>query len=458
MKSKIRALACLSLAAAISLGMTGCSGFTTTTTTTTPYQIATETGYVGSESSFLAMATGESSQIRLAYEEAVESGYTGTYLDFLSTYLSASVDDSANINKAMTSVVSVWCTFNEQVTTSGGLFSRPSTTTQEATSAGSGVIYSLNKEEGSAYVITNYHVVYDSSSTGTETIAHISDDINLYLYGGEVTAGAIPATYVGGAMNYDIAVLEVSNSDVLKASSATAVDAANSDGIIVGEKVYALGNPAGDGLSVSSGVVSVTAEYLDLTAANGNSKISMLEIRTDAAINHGNSGGGLFNSDGRLIGIVNARTETSGTSTVVGFGYAIPANLALSVAQNIIDNRNSGSNGALRATLGITFNVTASKGVYDESRSAYYTQETVEIASVESGSAASGKLQAGDILYSVKYKDSENVVYITRKHMMSVFLFGVRKNNTVVVTVYRDNVLQDVEITFDNDQYFTSFS
>jgi serine protease Do len=363
------------------------------------------------------------------------------------------------LNRALNSVVSVWCSFDEQTTSSGGFFQRPSTTTQTVTSTGAGIIYSLDKNAGDAYIITNYHVVYDVSSTGKETIPHISDEISLYLYGGETSSGKIEATYLGGAMNYDIAVLEVTGSEVLKNSSAREVVAANSDGIVLGEKAYAIGNPEGKGTSVTSGVVSVTAEYVDLTAANGSSTISMLEIRTDAAINHGNSGGGLFNADGSLIGIVNARTETSGTSTVEGFGYAIPANLALSVAQNIIDNRDAGNHGALRATLGITTATTSSKGVYDELRGVTYVEETISVASVESGSAASGKLQTGDIIYSIALKDSENTeTYITRKHMLTVFLFGVRKNQTVVLKVYRDNTLQEVEITFDNDQYFTDFS
>ena len=184
----------------------------------TPYEIATEQGYDGSPESYLAsvigVGSGGDSQVRIAYEEAKKEGYTGTFLDFLQTYLSLSVNDSANINRALTSVVSIRCGFQESL---GGY--RPSSNTQSVTSAGSGVIYSLEKENGNAYVITNYHVVYNADSVGTETTAHVSDNISLYLYGGELSSGAIRATYLGGAMNYDIAVLKVEGSEVLKQSS-----------------------------------------------------------------------------------------------------------------------------------------------------------------------------------------------------------------------------------------------
>ena len=105
------------------------------------------------------------------------------------------------INSSLRSAVSVYCNF--ETSSLGG----------SATSAGSGVIYELDGKNGSAFIITNYHVVYESSS---KTSNKISDDIFIMLYGMEYSDYAIPATYVGGSMNYDIAVLYVENSDILK--------------------------------------------------------------------------------------------------------------------------------------------------------------------------------------------------------------------------------------------------
>lgn len=416
----------------------------------TPYEIATEQGYDGSPESYLAsvigVGSGGDSQVRIAYEEAKKGGYTGTFLDFLQTYLSLSVNDSANINRALTSVVSIRCGFQESL---GGY--RPSSNTQSVTSAGSGVIYSLEKENGNAYVITNYHVVYNADSVGTETTAHVSDNISLYLYGGELSSGAIRATYLGGAMNYDIAVLKVEGSEVLKQSSARAVVSANSDAVTVGEAAYAIGNPEGEGISVSGGIVSVDAEYIEIKSSDESTTLTMLEMRTDAPVNHGNSGGGLFNADGKLIGIVNAKTEEDG---VEGLGYAIPANLALSVAQNIIDNAQS--KGAVRATLGISVGTTGSKCVYDEALGKAYIMETVAITSVSDGSVAEGKLKAGDTLYSATLNGAETV--ITRHHMLTSVLFNVRKDQTLTLKVYRGGQLISVEIAFDASSYFTLFN
>ena len=124
------------------------------------------------------------------------------------------LDSTLAIAKGLRSVVHIRCDFTVTVQSSG---SRPGmgggTKTEEYTSTGSGVIYQMDQSSGSAFIITNYHVVYDSDS---DTANGISDNINIYLYGSEVTERAIPATYVGGSLYYDIAVLYVENSNILK--------------------------------------------------------------------------------------------------------------------------------------------------------------------------------------------------------------------------------------------------
>lgn len=202
----------------------------------------------------------------------------------------------------MMSVVSVYSGFRETKKTASWPFGGTVTTTSLVCAAGSGVIYDLNKEAGNAYVITNFHVIYDAESDNG-----IADYIYLSLYGGitnintstgENTDGlAIPATYVGGAADYDIAVLKVQGSEILRESSAEEAEIGSSEEITTGEKVFAIGNPEGDGISVTEGVISVDSEYIQLESTiNPGTAVSMRVMRTDAAINPGNSGGGLFDS------------------------------------------------------------------------------------------------------------------------------------------------------------------
>lgn len=446
---KLKLFASVILAGALALTLTSCTLFGSSSGKT-PYEIATETGYVGSEASYLAGLTGtDGDLLRTAYAEAREEGYTGTFLDFLKEYFTVAADDTAAVNRAAMSAVSIYCQF--EIPSSGyrPIFGG----TSISTSAGSGVIYSLDKQNGDAYVITNYHVVYDADSTGTETVPHISDEISLYLYGGEIASSEIKATYYGGAMDYDIAVLKVTGSDVLKNSSAKVVVGANSDAVSVGERVYAIGNPEGDGISVSGGVVSVACESINISTADESRTVSMWGIRTDATVNHGNSGGGLFNAEGKLVGIVNARSEEEG---VYGVGYAIPSNLALSIAQNIIDNRTSTFCGAAKAMLGVTVQTVGSKSVFDENSQRAYIEETVVVQKVETGSIASGSIKAGDTVYSIALDGHETVVL--NQQMILHLLFRVRKGDTVTVKVYRSGELLSYDLVFDQNSYFNVYS
>lgn len=412
------------------------------------YDVATELGYDGSEASWMASQSGGSTEMRRIYEEAKRDGYTGSYIQFLKELGFGSSDDSLGVNRGLMSTVRVSANFRYPLASGGDAYA----------SGGAGVLYSVDRAEGDAYVITNYHVVYSPKSAGREKIAHMSDDIDVYLYGETGDAAAISATFVGGAMDYDIAVLRIEDSAILKASDVFGATAADSDALTVGERVYAVGNPGLSGISAVSGIVSVVAENIPVYRADNSGTISLLEIRTDAPINHGNSGGGLYNADGKLVGIVNARSEASG---VEHFGYAIPANLALAVAQNVIDNSGSNaSRGALRATLGITTQREGSaRAVYDEETGKAYLVEDIRIVDVRLGSIAYGKLYEGDILCSVQINDGVKVPakYITRDYMLTVMMFNVRKGDDLHIVVSRGSKTVTVDFTFDNDNDFTLF-
>ena len=316
---------------------------------------------------------------------------------------------------------------------------------------GSGVIYDLDKGTGSAYIVTNYHVVYSSAAS-----SGISSRLDIYLYEDTAEASPVTATYVGGVMQEDIAVLEVKNSAYLASSSATELVAADSDSLTTGEDVYAVGNAGGYGLSVSYGVVSVPGEYIRVASADDASTLTLYGIRTDATVNHGNSGGGLFNETGELVGIVSARSDADG---IVAFGYAIPANHALQIAQNVLDNRET-SDGAVCASLGgLSVYVAASHALYDVQTGKAYLEEKIAVRSLSStGAAAKMGMDIGDTLVSaVLERGGEEVRHVsfTREEKLDDLLYAVRLGDTLRITVSRAGSAMEFSYTFDSARDFT---
>lgn len=143
------------------------------------------------------------------------------------------------------------------------------------------------------------------------------------------------ATYVAGSMSGDIAILKIENCEKYKNGPyrpAELID--DSDELREGEKSYVVGNAEGKGLSAASGIISLQSSDLTLTVdSKTNEEFTFRVIRTDAAVNHGNSGGGLYNKDGKLMGIVNAKTQSV---TVDNFGYALPINTVMGLVDNLL--------------------------------------------------------------------------------------------------------------------------
>lgn len=342
--------------------------------------------------------------------------------------------------KGLRSAVSIVCNFQATIQQGGWRPGSSNTTTQDYSSAGSDVIYQMDKASGDAFIITNYHVVYDASSN---TKNGISDDISVYLYGSEIEEKAIEATYVGGSLYYDIAVLQIDNSDILKASDACEVDVANSDGIVVGNTAIAIGNAQGYGISTSFGIVSVDSEHITMTAADGRTEVSFRVMRVDTAINSGNSGGGLYDDEGNLIGIVNAKIVYDGVENI---GYAIPSNVAVSIAENIIDYcYGTDTERVQRALLGITVSASDSKAVYDSATGIMTIKETVSVYEVSSGSLADGILQAEDILVSATVNG--NTTEITRQYHIIDMMLEVRVGDVVTLKILRGREEKTVSIT-----------
>jgi len=350
----------------------------------------------------------------------------------------------AAIAKGLRSAVSIVCNFQATVQVGGWYPGSSSTTTKDYSSEGSGVIYKMDKSEGDAFIITNYHVVYDASSN---TENGISNDISVYLYGSEIEEKAIEATYVGGSLYYDIAVLRVEDSEILAESSACEIDVADSDEIVVGDGAIAIGNAQGLGISSTSGVVSVDSEHITMTAADGKTEVSFRVMRVDTAINSGNSGGGLYDDEGNLIGIVNAKIVYDGVENI---GYAIPSNVAVSIAENIIDYcYGADTKRVQRALLGITVSTSDSKAVYDSTTGLVSIEETVSVYEVSAGSLADGVLQAEDILVSATV--GGNTTNITRQYHIIDMMLDVRVGDVVTLKILRTGEEKTVSITITED-------
>ncbi len=353
------------------------------------------------------------------------------------------INSSGNQNllaasKGLLSAVSVHCNF-EITTVSTPIFGQPTSKTETIPAAGSGVIYQLDKNKGSAYIITNYHVVYYK---GANTDDDISDDITVHLYGLEDDKYAINAEYIGGSMNYDIAVLEVKNSDVLRTSNAMAAEFADSNSIAILDTAIAIGNPEDFGLSATVGAVNVESETIVMTSVDGSAYISLRVIRTDAAVNGGNSGGGLFNDKGQIIGIVNAKMSDSSIDNI---GYAIPSNVAKYVADNIIyyNNQDAKNDCVYRALIGITVGVESSGTLYDTETGRITRYEDVKVEEVTEGTLSDGKLKSGDIIRSVSV---DGVTYEVKRTFNVVdIMLTARKTSSVVINIERNGERLSVE-------------
>ncbi len=328
--------------------------------------------------------------------------------------------------KGLRSAVSIYCTFSN------------------GSAAGSGVIWQMDPSTGDALIITNHHVVYKANSNTTDGI---SNNITVFLYGSEYDTFGIQAEYVGGSMNYDIAVLSVTGSERLRQSDAVPVTVADSETVRVGSEAIAVGNPKALGISATFGIVSVDSEYLKMLGADGETEIVFRVMRIDTAVNSGNSGGGLYNSAGELIGIVNAKIADDDVENI---GYAIPSNLAVTVAQNIVDHcLGTNVRTVVRAMLGVSAGIVDSHSEFDASSGYIKTVEKVAIGEVLTSGAAYGLLQTDDVLLSATL--GEKTVAITRAYHVVDLMLEARAGDTISFRILRGGEEKSVNVTISND-------
>ncbi|MDF2559731.1 MAG: serine protease [Microbacterium sp.] len=314
---------------------------------------------------------------------------------------------------------------------------------QEAGS-GSGVIIS---DDG--YVLTNTHVVTLGGAAADPTIRVTASDGKIY-----------EATVVGTDPIYDLAVIKLKD-----AKGLMPIDFADSSKLNVGDTTVALGAPLGLANSVTTGIVSALNRSIQIASSalpdsstedapqeqspeeqgqgpfqfdipgsgqqQTSESISIAVIQTDAAINHGNSGGALVNSKGELIGI-NVAIASSGNSEEsgsIGIGFAIPSNIAKRVSEEIIAD-GAATHGLLNAS------------VQDASSIDGATVAGAYIAKANAGGAAAAAgIEAGDIVTSF------NGVPITSATDLTAQVRAAAAGSDAKVTYVRDGKDYDVEVT-----------
>lgn len=366
---------------------------------------------------------------------------------FLKEYLTIvqetkTINDATNI--AIQSAVSVWSEFPT--------FSNY--TPDKSVSCGAGIIYKMG--DAYSYIITNYHVVYYTKSQTTNKIA---SKIHCFQYGTSEVAhktkttdangfpiinygdGAIEAQYIGGSMNYDIAVLKVKTEDLLKYNEhAQPVAVANE--YELAETAIAIGNPSSEGISVTSGIISVISENISMSGADETTPCDFRVVRIDTAVNSGNSGGGLFNSNGELIGIVNAKVIDSQIDNIA---YALPVDNITKVADNLIyyhEEKHETIATVKKLYLNITYTVENSRAVYNPTTNKTILTEDIIVESV-SYNAGNGVgyhmgLKPGDIIESITINETTHA--FNRAFELDDLLLTIREGDKVLLTVKRENI------------------
>ncbi len=309
--------------------------------------------------------------------------------------------------------------------------SQGQTSTQESEAYGSGVI--IGKTDDELLIVTNNHVaVYDKSGNTMYYSYTASTTGRKVTF---VDGTEVDANLKGADADADIAVLAVKLSDIpedtLNAISVATID--NSDNVKVGQGVMAIGNALGLGQTTTFGHVSALNK--DVTTSDDNVTRSMMQI--DAAINEGNSGGGLFDANGHLIGINSAKSSGEG---VEGMGYAIPISSVEDLINNMMNQKTKVQvDEDQRGYLGIQ-----GVDVPSEYVEKFGMPEGAMVTKITAGSPAeTAGLQVSDIITAV---DGQKVTsYDALRTALSYYASG----ESVTITVQRPsgNQYTETELT-----------
>jgi putative serine protease PepD len=286
--------------------------------------------------------------------------------------------------------------------------------TSQGQATGSGFVV-----DADGIVVTNNHVVADAQGA-----------VELTFSDGTTTEAEV----VGTSPSYDIAALR------LDAKNLPALPLGNSDSILVGDAVIAIGSPLGLSGTVTSGIISAKNRPVTAGGENGSGDSAYINaLQTDAAINPGNSGGPLVNLDGEVIG-VNSAIATVGGGTFgqeagnIGVGFAIPINQVRRTVEQLLDNGK-----AEFPIIGASLD-----GAYDGAGARIATGDVGGTPPlVPGGPAEEAGIEPGDVVIAIDDQpvaDSAELIVAIRAH---------RPGDTVTLTVKRDGSEQDIDVTLD---------
>lgn len=267
--------------------------------------------------------------------------------------------------------------------------------------SGSGVIYTAD-----GYIITNNHVV------------EFADELEVTLTDNRT----FNATLIGTDPKSDLAVIKI------EGSGFPTMELANSDNLKIGEWVLAVGNPFELNSTVTAGIVSAKGRNISLLG--GGEAIESF-IQTDAAVNPGNSGGALVDTEGRLVGINTAIATRTGVFQ--GYSFAIPINLVKRIADDIIKYGNY-----KRAFLGVS--IYELDGDYASNLGVDFTQGVVIERLFNGGSAQDAGLQEKDIIIAVNGRPVKSVPELQE------YIGRARVGDVVELKVVRNGLEQDVPV------------
>lgn len=273
--------------------------------------------------------------------------------------------------------------------------------------SGSGFVIS---EDG--YILTNYHVISYAVEYGYA--------LTVIFYDGTT----YDATVVGYEEDNDIAVIKID------ATGLSPVTLGSSSDMTVGEQIYTVGNPLGElTYTMTSGIVSALDREIQ---TDESTTINMFQI--DAAVNAGNSGGPVYDSNGQVIGVVSAKYSSTG---VEGLGFAIPINDAVDIATQLIEN------GYVTGKAYLGVNVV---DISDEAAQYYSIPEGAYVYSVVDGScAAAAGVQAGDVITAV------DGTTVTNVETLKAALKSYSAGDTATITLSRSGQEMTVQVTFDEN-------
>ena len=310
-------------------------------------------------------------------------------------------------------------------------------------SKGGGIIHSIDTESKTIYFVTCYHVID----------GYTKDGIWVLL---PTRLVPIKVSVVSYSSHYDIAVLkyrytESNVNSFLK--GCLPVTVYDSTYLSLGDTVFAVGNPLSNGFSITKGSISRLNTLMTVESNDFKTR----EIQIDAAINKGNSGGGLFNAEGKFIGLVNSKLVVTG---VEGTSYAIPGNLVMGIAGSIIRNNQDGASlqKATYIDLGVEFsydealNISFVEKMYDDQLKTLLSYNVV-VDSVSSDSILKGSIGKDDLIVSIEIYvyDGDEIkkvaVDMYNKYVFEDYSFSIVENTEIVFYIKKDGFGEVKKIT-----------